>query len=429
MPNTGSIKYENISQNMSDGILIVGYDGIIRLENEIAADILEIDAKKLTGNTIASLMAITDKNDDFFQCLIDAIFTKQVVNEVIEYHTKGKTKYLRLVVSFLKSEAENTGVIVVINDITELVELNKSNEELTNRLIRFVDQFVQLMITAIEKRSPYNANHTRNMVGYAIKFLNTLEETGKLRNPENRTPFLASVWLHDIGKLIIPLEIMDKPTRLGDSEKDVYYRIEMAILCERIRMLENPEETEDALEMISKLEDASELILRVNKLGFLDDETYQKVIDVSKIKCLDSTGRKIPILDDYELESLCVRRGTLTDAERKVIQSHASYTRDLLSQMEFDGIYENVPKWASQHHEYLDGSGYPDGIKAEDISWEVRFLTIIDVYDALTADDRPYKPPVPPEKAFAILRSMADEGKIDKDILEEFIASNAWVKN
>ena len=151
MPNTGSIKYENISQNMSDGILIVGYDGIIRLENEIAADILEIDAKKLTGNTIASLMAITDKNDDFFQCLIDAIFTKQVVNEVIEYHTKGKTKYLRLVVSFLKSEAENTGVIVVINDITELVELNKSNEELTNRLIRFVDQFVQLMITAIEK--------------------------------------------------------------------------------------------------------------------------------------------------------------------------------------------------------------------------------------------------------------------------------------
>ncbi|MCR5543182.1 MAG: HD domain-containing protein [Eubacterium sp.] len=429
MPNTGSIKYENISQNMSDGILIVGYDGIIRLENEIAADILEIDAKKLTGNTIASLMAITDKNDDFFQCLIDAIFTKQVVNEVIEYHTKGKTKYLRLVVSFLKSEAENTGVIVVINDITELVELNKSNEELTNRLIRFVDQFVQLMITAIEKRSPYNANHTRNMVGYAIKFLNILEETGKLRNPENRTPFLASVWLHDIGKLIIPLEIMDKPTRLGDSEKDVYYRIELAILCERIRMLENPEETEDALEMIAKLEDASELILKVNKLGFLDDETYQKVIDVSKLKCLDSTGRKIPILDDYELESLCVRRGTLTDAERKVIQSHASYTRELLSQMEFDGIYENVPKWASQHHEYLDGTGYPDGIKAEDISWEVRILTIIDVYDALTADDRPYKPPVPPEKAFAILRSMADEGKIDRDILEEFIASNAWVKD
>ncbi len=194
-------------------------------------------------------------------------------------------------------------------------------------------------------------------------------------------------------------------------------------------MLENPEETEDALEMISKLENASELILRVNKLGFLDDETYQKVIDVSKLKCLDSTGRKIPILDDYELESLCVRRGTLTDAERKVIQSHASYTRELLSQMEFDGIYENVPKWASQHHEYLDGTGYPDGIKAEDISWEVRILTIIDVYDALTADDRPYKPPVPPEKAFAILRSMADEGKIDKDILEEFIESNAWVKN
>ncbi len=96
--------------------------------------------------------------------------------------------------------------------------------------------------------------------------------------------------------------------------------------------------------------------------------------------------------------------------------------------MVFEGDYEEVPKWASMHHEFLNGTGYPDHRKAEEIPPEVRLITILDVYDALTAEDRPYKPPMPPERAFSILESMRDEGKLDGEMLRMFKESGAWKK-
>ena len=125
---------------------------------------------------------------------------------------------------------------------------------------------------------------------------------------------------------------------------------------------------------------------------------------------------------------MTIVRGTLTADEQKIVESHVTFTRALLSKMAFHGVYENVPQWAAGHHELLDGSGYPDKLTAESIPWETRLLTIVDVYDALTAEDRPYKPPLPPEKAFAILRDMAAQGKVDSNILESFFNSGAWKK-
>ncbi|MBQ8123846.1 MAG: hypothetical protein IJ170_11190 [Ruminococcus sp.] len=96
--------------------------------------------------------------------------------------------------------------------------------------------------------------------------------------------------------------------------------------------------------------------------------------------------------------------------------------------MEFRGEYKKVPLWAGSHHELLDGSGYPDKLSGDDIPWETRLLTIIDIYDALTAEDRPYKPPMPPEKAFDVLRDMSSNGKLDAQLLESFFKSGAWKK-
>ena len=109
------------------------------------------------------------------------------------------------------------------------------------------------------------------------------------------------------------------------------------------------------------------------------------------------------------------------------MENHASITANLLSNFKFNKQYENVPKWAGSHHELLDGSGYPQGLMAKDIPIEVRMLTITDIYDALTCKDRPYKKPMPVDKAFSILYSMADEGKLDKyyvDLFHKCIQSN-----
>ena len=134
----------------------------------------------------------------------------------------------------------------------------------------------------------------------------------------------------------------------------------------------------------------------------------------------------MPLLDEYEAEALSIRRGTLTSAERRIVESHVAHTREMLEQMGFSGEYEEVCLWAAGHHEYLDGSGYPRKLKGEEIPWQARLITILDVYDSLTADDRPYKPPMAPQKAFRILEDMCEEGKLDTEMLKSFLESKAW---
>ena len=418
--------YKNLIDNMSDGILIIGFDGKIRLDNKNTAKILGLSEDSLCDKTVASLIMENPKNDDFFECIIDSIYTKEKINKTVIYYTDTGKKYLRLVVSFLKDKKEDTALVAIISDITELFELGQQNEALTEKLMEFLDDFVMVMIGAIDARSPYNANHTKNMVKYVDAYLDWLEDHGDDTHSRLRGPLIASVWLHDVGKLVIPLEIMDKPTRLGEHEDELFHRIEVAELNEKIKGYENPDYKAEAEKKIEELKKAGEFIASINGLGFINDEQRAELEHLSGMKCLNSEGEYINLLDDYDKESLAVERGTLTKEERDIISSHVVHTRNMLIQMHFEGPYEKVPVWASLHHELLDGSGYPDHLTAEDIPWESRLLTIVDVYDALTAEDRPYKPPMPTEKAFVILRNMASEGKIDGDILESFYESKAW---
>ena len=182
----------------------------------------------------------------------------------------------------------------------------------------------------------------------------------------------------------------------------------------------------EAQNRITELENALRFVEDVNERGYIDDATKKRIEEIAEIKCRTYNGEFINFLDDYDVEALTVQKGNLTEAERKVVMSHVSETYEILKSMNFEGPFKNVPDWAGGHHEYLDGSGYPNGLKGEEIGWETRFLTIIDIYDALTAEDRPYKPPIPSERAFEILRGMAEEGKIDGEILEDFYNSGAW---
>ena len=128
----------------------------------------------------------------------------------------------------------------------------------------------------------------------------------------------------------------------------------------------------------------------------------------------------VEFLTDEELHEMLIVKGTLTAEERKIIEMHVVYTDKILSKIEFQDNYKLVRKFAAAHHEYLDGSGYPNGLTADDLPLEVRILTIADIFDSLTADDRPYKKALSKERALSILASMADEGKLDKGLVEQF---------
>jgi HD-GYP domain-containing protein (c-di-GMP phosphodiesterase class II) len=378
----------------------------------------------------------------------------------VEYDFAGAQRYDKLngyrtksmlVIPMVDEKFNNIGVLQLINAMDEkgnvipfdpsyeslisalasLASVGLNNNQLSKALNELLHSFVSVMVDAIDARSLYNANHTRNMVEYGKKFVEWLDETNnEMRIPEEeQDPFIMSIWLHDIGKLAVPLEIMDKPTRLGDRENDVMHRIETAVLMEKINALSEPSKAESAEKMIAELVEIRETISKANVAGFLDDEIMEKLTALKEMKVLASDGSLTNLLDDDEYNKITVRKGTLTKEERLEMERHVVYTERFLSKMKFRGKYSIVPTWASEHHEYLNGTGYPNGIGADKLSKYVRILTIIDIYDALTAVDRPYKHAMPAEKAFDILYEMCDEGKIDRHILTLFHESNAWVRN
>lgn len=420
--------YENIISDMSDGVIVIGFDGRIDICNRAANDALNFHGETLVGKSIVMLMNQFEENDEFFELLLDAVYTKKKVIKTVPFRTEGVMRYLRVTTSFLMKNDEKIALIAVISDNTDPVELFIHNKSLANQVIGLMNSFVEVMVTETEERSAYNADHTKNMVRFAVKYLDWLSKQGKLTEytNENTAPFIMSIWLHDIGKLLIPQEIMDKPDRLGKKIDGIMHRIEVAQLMLEIVKLSEPDKAEEAEKQSAALSDARDLVIRCNKVGYLDEDTIEQLKGIAGLTCLTSDRREIPLLDAEELEAITIVKGTLTAGERKIIESHVTFTRELLSKMEFRGIYREVPFWAAGHHEMLDGSGYPDKLTAKDIPWETRLLTVIDIYEALTAKDRPYKPPVSSEKAFEILRDMCSAGKLDGDVLESFYVSGAW---
>ena len=321
-------------------------------------------------------------------------------------------------------------VELLVRAISSQAAISVTNMQYSEQITALLDSLVGALSTAIDERTPYNANHTRNMIRYASAFMNWLDRgNSPLRFDENkRRTFLLSVWLHDVGKLVLPLEVMDKESRLGPALEDIRTRFRLMALLDRIAVLEGRLSTEEAALREEKRSAGLALIGKINNAEFLQDEELSAVEALAANRYTDEAGREQPWLTEREKSCLSIRRGTLTPEERSIMESHVVVTAHILEHVSFPKIYSQVPKWASAHHEYPNGKGYPNHLQGEEIPWEVRLLTILDVFDALTARDRPYKPPMPPEKALKLLHSMAEEGSLDGDILDLFEKSNAWTE-
>ena len=320
----------------------------------------------------------------------------------------------------------------IVQALGSLAAVSLRNNQLSRTVYDLLNSFVRVMVDSIDTRSSYNANHTKSMARYAEAFLTWLEHADAperiKRLTAEREPFLMSIWLHDIGKLVIPLSVMDKATRLGHLEEGFRHKLTVAHLMERLRAAEDPSVAEEAAKNRRLFDQAQALVDKANRTGVLDNETITALQNCAQISCLDAAGKRVPLLDPEELEAITVPRGTLTNKERTIMESHVTYTSKMLSEMRFAGIFSQVPAWAGAHHELLDGSGYPEGRRAASLPPEVRLMTILDIYDALTADDRPYKPPLPQDEAFEVLDEMARDGKIDAELLALFHESRAWQK-
>ena len=416
----------SIIHDLSEGILTLGLDGRIGMVNPAAEAILGMPKEEMQGRSFSAVFFGREENDLFNQTVLDAVYDPDSKHEsVVPYYDGKGLRRLRVTTSFLHAGGERIGIIAVIGDLTELAEMEIRHMEQVDALI---DSMVKTLSVAIDERSHYTANHTRNMVSMGERFLDWLEETG---NPwkfdaQRRRALLMSVWLHDIGKIAIPLEIMDKASRLGPALGAVEERFSRVALLDRIALLEGRMTDEEHGRLSRERARILEFIRKINTAGFVTDGDIEEIRRLSALTYTEADGRELPLLTAGEVEELSVRKGTLTAPEREIMQSHAALTRRILEQVSFPPEYKDVPLWASSHHKLLNGGGYPERREGEALPEEVQLITILDVFEALTARDRPYKPPIPPRKAWDILESMAREGSISGALLKLFRESRAW---
>lgn len=350
------------------------------------------------------------------------------------YHTQSL-----LVIPLENNEGELLGVLQLINATDEqgnVIPFDKQYEiiirslgsmaaiELTNlsymeELKAQLHSFVEAFATAVDERTPYNGTHTRKVAEYAgllAEYIAKKHAAGECEedfDEERKEKLFLAAQLHDIGKMIIPLQVMNRATRLDTDMERVESRFTLLASYYEIDRLSGRITEEEYSAKTAELAAELQFIHEIDKLGFLDDEKLQHVKELAEKRYTKADGTVIPYLTDQETAYLSIRKGTLTAGDRKVMESHVVMTGKILEKVRFQNRYEMVPKWAASHHEYLDGTGYPNHLAGDEIGIETRMLTIADIYDAMTSVDRPYKKPLPREKTFAILRSMAEEGKLE----------------
>lgn len=402
-------------------------------------------------------VALQPKNVCARAALEKKLYSIKDVYEDQEFDFSGPRKYDQitgyetrsmLVIPMLDDRGESIGVLQLLNakdsngktvpfpkDCEQVIQslasqaaIRLTNLNYSREIKKLLESIVQVLSTAIDEMSPYNANHARNMAKYGERFLAWLRDNHAdiAMDEQAEKEFMMAVWLHDIGKLVTPLEVMDKATRLGDSLRTIEQRFERIELLGQIRSLQGETTQDEYRALCDELKQVRELIHRVNQAGFLPDDLLSQVKELATLTYIDRDGQICPWLLEEEMEALTVRKGTLTSRERHIMENHVVMTEKMLKQMHFSKDYSHVTRWASNHHEFLNGTGYPHRLQGEELSFQERLMTILDVFDALTAKDRPYKKSMPEEQAFRILHNMAKDGQLDEEILALYEQSSAW---
>lgn len=316
-----------------------------------------------------------------------------------------------------------------------------SNKRLIQELQDLLESFIRAIAVAIDEKSPYTGGHVRRVAEL------TMQIAGKI-NAAKEGPFAevefsedelkelqTSAWLHDVGKITTPEHIVDKETKLQmivDRIEIIKLRIELYKTKFNLHKLETSIGTQqkDALlnsdyysareEMEKTLRDELSFLTEANEGGeFMSDEMISRLRKIG-MTTLQIDGITQPLLSPDEVENLAVRRGTLTLKEREIIQNHAVMTDRILSQLPFPEKMKHVPHYASSHHEALNGRGYPRGLAAEQLPLQARIIALADIFEALTASDRPYKKGNTLSETMFILEKMAGDLHIDPDILGLF---------
>ena len=325
-----------------------------------------------------------------------------------------------------------------------------TNAKLIANMTELFEAFVKVMATAIDEKSPVTGGHIRRVAELTLTMAEVIHDLDeghfkdKTFSPDQMYELRIAAYMHDIGKVTSPVEIVEKAKKLQTIfDRIQYVRLRMAYISQKIelegqeakiKILQNGSSPEklnsiekETLEKLIEIEEILKFINKCNEPGeFLDDEILVRLKEVSEKTYIDDAGEQQPFLTADELVNLSIRRGSITEKERQKMQGHAAVTLKMLKQIPFTKKLKNIPDFAGAHHEFLNGKGYPLGLKGDEISFEGRLMAVTDIAEALTASDRPYKKAMPLETVYRILRSMVEGGELDPNLVELFIEKEVY---
>jgi HD-GYP domain-containing protein (c-di-GMP phosphodiesterase class II) len=324
------------------------------------------------------------------------------------------------------------------------------NSLLYDEVKTLFEGFVHASVTAIESRDPTTSGHSERVADLTVGLAKTVDraDSGPYQDmrfePDEIKQIEYAALLHDFGKVGVRERVLVKPKKLYGHERDLidlrfqYIRRTIELESQRAKVGYLLEATADQVAeelraidevtatKIEEIDDFLQFILKANEPTVLEQGGFERVAEIAKMRYSDVRGNESSYLSPEEVISLQVARGSLTQDERLEIESHVVHTFNFLQQIPWGRTYRNIPVVAGAHHEKLDGSGYPYGLKAEEIPAPAKMMTISDIFDALTASDRPYKRAVPLTKALDILQSEVDRGKLDSALFQMFLEAKVY---
>ena len=412
-----------------------------------------------------------DKNSIAGSCAIERkVFNIPDVNESLElYGLKHDRSFDRkigyitrsmLVVPLIDQVGETIGVVQLINKkrdrelllleekdfYNNVIPFSKEDEELLtylssqvaislentllyNEIVEIFEGFVKASVNAIEQRDPPTSGHMQRVAELSLGLAEVLNKIdyGRFKDiyfdKDDLKRLRYAALLHDFGKIGVKEKVLQKSYKLPEGR--------LELIKERLKRVKLYLSLKgEVIEGISakEIDDFIKIIEEANKPFPLSLELKDKLKILNRTEVKFPDGENVKLLEDEELEYLFIEKGSLTLKEKEEIQKHALYTYEYLKGIPWRGMMKKLPYIASMHHEKLDGSGYPWGLKEDEIPIESRIIMIADLFDALYSSDRPYKPRLPVEKCIEILRREAESGKIDKELVEIFIKERIYEK-
>jgi len=379
----------------------------------------------------------------------------RMFDEKLKYRSKSM-----LAVPMKNHEGEIIGVLQLINAVDPESGVVRSFSEqdqriieslasqaavaLTNRMLiihleELFESFISMINHAIDDKSPYTAGHCSRVPELTMLIAQAVNNVsyGPLKdfNMTQRDEYELKIagLLHDCGKITTPVHVVDKGTKLETIFDRIHLidtRFEVARRDLEIASLKG---ALPASELGAKLEllESDRAFLRKTNVGgeFMKEDDIQRVKEIAKrYPWVNPAGETVDFLNDEEIKNLTIRAGTLTEEERQIINHHIEVTIDMLEKLPWPKHLKNVPEYAGGHHEKMDGKGYPRGLTREQMSVQARCMGIADIFEALTARDRPYKKGKTLKESLEILGKMKLGAHVDPDLFNIFIWEKVYLK-